>query len=193
MQRLQRAMCLCQRFVTLPVSRQWPLAPVWPTVAPSWATSWPSQAPEVASKGLRSFSTRPAQPKSMTRGAEEHLGEALLQAATQNGWCPSLAGSFSAQIPRSTFNPRSKWLEGAGNRKGVCTKAEKRPFQVKTPCAGLDHVPAEAQLGPKKGGVSKISKDSGANRVKTMQKGRVRPLGGLCSPLQWTCGEGWPD
>ena len=180
MQRLQRAMCLCRRFVTLPVSRQWPLAPVWPTVATSWATSWPSQ-PEVASKGLRSFSTRPAQPKSMTRGAQEHLGEALLQAPTQNGWCPSLAGSFSAQIPRSTFNPRSKWLEGAGNRKGVCTKAEKRPFQVKTPCAGLDHVPAEAQLGPKKGGVSKISKDSGANRVKTCENDAKRES----STLRW--------
>ncbi|CAL1168562.1 unnamed protein product [Cladocopium goreaui] len=25
-------------------------------------------------------------------------------------------------IPKWSFNPRSKWLEGAGNRKGVCTK-----------------------------------------------------------------------
>eukprot|EP00913_Durusdinium_trenchii_P010395 g9746.t1 len=25
-------------------------------------------------------------------------------------------------VPKWKFNPRSKWLEGAGNRKGVCTK-----------------------------------------------------------------------
>ena len=27
------------------------------------------------------------------------------------------------EVPKWKFNPRSKWLEGAGNRKGVCTKA----------------------------------------------------------------------
>ena len=30
---------------------------------------------------------------------------------------------FATEIPKWKFNPRSKWLEGAGNRKGVCTKA----------------------------------------------------------------------
>eukprot|EP00438_Fugacium_kawagutii_P018624 Skav236293 [mRNA] locus=scaffold1106:19214:21306:+ [translate_table: standard] len=86
-------------------------------------------SPQIPPRRCLSFASRPPLWSSQLSQLPPCSNESIRPFSTRTADCVrNLHGRLfykrrPKMVPKWKFNPRSKWLEGAGNRKGVCTKA----------------------------------------------------------------------